>query len=127
MSFEKEKVKISIEPFYLTSDSDPRNNLYSFEYNVKIENFADEEIQLLERYLLLKSGEMIISETVGMGIDGKFPVLQRGDAFEYTSEAQIKDPFGSMRSIYTFRSKSGEYFVIEIPHFPLYSQDLVVN
>ena len=62
MSFEKEKVKISIEPFYLTSDSDPRNNLYSFEYNVKIENFADEEIQLLERYLLLISFDAKISK-----------------------------------------------------------------
>lgn len=127
MTFEKEKVKISIEPFYLVSDSDPTNNLYSFEYNVKIENFSNEEIQLLERYLLLKSGEAVLSETIGMGVDGKLPVLKKGDSFEYISEAKIKDPFGSLKSIYTFRSKGGEYFLIEIPHFPLYAKEMVVN
>ena len=114
-------IKISVRTEYLKSNSDPRRKVFAFSYTVRIENMGDDKIQLLERHWVISSGGEQVAEVVGPGAIGEQPVLDEGDAFEYTSGAVIQDPTGSMEGSYVFRSEDGNYFEVPVPLCDLYT------
>ena len=54
------------------------------------------------------------------GVVGEQPVLDPGEAFEYTSGTPLETPTGFMRGAYQMvLTGSGEAFEVAIPHFSL--------
>ena len=112
-------IRITVLPEHIESNSDPRNDIYSFTYTITVENLSDKTVQLLERHWIIMSAGVQIAEVVGPGVIGSQPVLEPGHIFEYSSGAVIHDPVGSMHGSYTFKSEDGSYFQVTIPRFNL--------
>jgi ApaG protein len=56
----------------------------------------------------------------GEGVVGQQPLLEPGEAFEYTSGTPLDTPSGFMAGVYHMvATESGEAFDIEIPAFSL--------
>ena len=55
----------------------------------------------------------------GPGVVGKQPVLQPGDAFQYTSGVPLSTPSGFMEGEYQMVLESGDAFEAAIPAFSL--------
>ena len=58
-------------------------------------------------------------EVRGPGVVGEQPVIEPGEAYEYTSGCPLPTPFGSMRGSYQMVSRSGVRFDAEIAEFEL--------
>lgn len=115
-----EGIKVTVHPEHIEDGSDPSDSVFAFSYTIKIENQSSEPVQLLERHWIIISAGKHFAEVVGPGVVGLQPVLQAGEAFEYSSSAVIEDPIGSMHGSYTFRTNGGRYFPVEIPKFDLF-------
>ena len=112
-------IRISVVPEPLEEQCDPGSNIYTFAYNITIENLGEEAAQLVERHWKIYSAEQQIAEVVGPGVVGVQPRLSPGEAFHYQSSAVIHDPIGAMQGSYTFRTDAGEFFEVSIPLFDL--------
>lgn len=113
-------IRVSVQPEHLEENSSPTDDIFAFSYTVRIENLTLHPVQLLERHWLIFSGGNRLAEVVGPGVVGEQPLLEVGEAFEYTSTTIIQDPIGLMKGSYTFRAEPGEYFVVEVPPFDLH-------
>ena len=66
-----------------------------------------------------------VQEVRGPGVVGEQPVLQPGNAYQYTSGAALRTPSGIMTGKYEMTTPQGERFPIDIPTFSLDSPDQV--
>ena len=112
-------IRISVVPEPVEDQSDPLSSVYTFAYNITIENVGGAAAQLLERHWMIYSGEQQIAEVVGPGVIGQQPRIPPGEAFHYQSSAVIQDPIGAMLGTYTFRTDDGDIFEVSIPKFDL--------
>lgn len=76
-------------------------------------------MQLVSRHWMITNSRGDLTEVKGAGVVGEQPVLEPGEAFEYTSGAPLNTPSGMMGGAYQMKSESGEVFDIEIPTFSL--------
>jgi ApaG protein len=60
-----------------------------------------------------------VEEVRGPGVVGEQPVIEPGDAYEYTSGCPLPTPFGSMHGSYQLSNRAGATFDIEIARFEL--------
>ena len=60
-----------------------------------------------------------LSALNGEGVVGEQPILEPGEAFEYTSGAPLTTSSGFMTGSYRMRVMDGAYFDVEIPAFSL--------
>lgn len=118
-SLETDGIRITVFPEHLEDSSDPNDSIFAFTYTIIIENISPIEVQLLERHWRISSGGFHLAELVGPGVLGEQPVIQAGEAFEYTSSTVIQDPEGRMEGSYTFRTSIGQYIEVPIPAFDL--------
>ncbi len=112
-------VRVTVRPAFLSEQSSPSESHYVWAYHVTIENQGEETVQLLNRcwYITNANGE---TRTVkGPGVVGEQPVLESGEAFEYTSGAPLRTPSGFMRGSYEMATSDGGRFDAEIPAFSL--------
>ncbi len=114
------QVRVTVSPAHIEDGSDPDNKIFAFSYTIKIENFSQEKVQLIERHWIVNSGSMPIAEVVGPGVVGEQPMIGSGESYTYSSGAVIHDPIGSMYGSYTFRSETGKFFDVTIPKFDLH-------
>lgn len=112
-------ITVCVEPTPILEESKPTESVFAFAYHIQIENHSDSTVQLLERHWIIESADTQIGEVTGPGVVGVQPILEPGQAFEYSSSAVIRDPVGSMRGNYIFSRKSGGFFVVQIPRFRL--------
>lgn len=112
-------ITVSVEPTYLEDQSAPDESHYVWKYRVRIENHGEEVVQLRNRYWRITDSMGRSQEVRGPGVIGEQPVLQPGQAFEYTSGTPLKTPSGIMVGTYEMQNQSGEYFDIAIPAFSL--------
>lgn len=103
----------------MEDQSNPLEGVFAFAYTIRIENFSDTTVQLLERHWLIESADEQIGEVVGPGVVGVQPILEPGQHFEYTSSTVIRDPVGAMKGTYIFSRKDGGFFTVQIPRFSL--------
>lgn len=113
------EIRVSVVPTFLEENSNISNDVYSFAYQITIENLGKETVQLLERHWTIFSNDQQIAEVVGPGVVGLQPVIEGGKRFEYTSGAVIHDTMGYMEGSYTFRGEGGQFFQVSIPRFEL--------
>ena len=108
-----------VQPQYLPDQSDPNRDRYAFAYTVTISNRGDTAAQLIARHWIIVDGRGHTEEVKGLGVVGQQPLLQPGEAFQYTSGAVLRTPLGSMRGSYFCVADDGTRFEADIPAFAL--------
>ncbi len=86
---------------------------------MKIENVGDHTVQLINRHWRITDAHGRMQEVRGAGVVGEQPVLEPGEAFEYTSGTPLATPSGIMVGSYEMESVGGERFDVDVPAFSL--------
>jgi ApaG protein len=113
-------VTVTVRSFYLADQSKPEEGQYAWAYRIRIANGGAETVQLLRRTWVITDARGRTQRVEGAGVVGEQPVLEPGEAFEYTSGTPLGTPSGFMTGTYHMvRSASGEAFDVTIPSFSL--------
>jgi ApaG protein len=110
---------VSVIPQYLPEQSDPDRRVYAYSYTVTVINTGRVAAQLIARHWIITDGDGRVEEVRGLGVVGQQPFLKPGEAFEYTSWAQLATPNGSMRGSYFCVAEDGTPFEALIPELAL--------
>jgi len=112
-------IRIRVQSRYIPERSEPEQSQWLFAYHVQIINEGAETAQLVSRHWIITDANGKIEEVKGPGVIGKQPVLQPGDAFEYTSFCPLPTSFGTMHGTYQMVTPGGTRFDAEIAPFSL--------
>src|SRR5574343_1133519 len=104
-----------VQPEFMPDASDPAQPLYAFKYTVTVRNTGDVAAQLIVRHWVITDATGRTEEVRGLAVVGHQPLLQPGEAFRYSSWAQIATPQGTMRGRYLCVSEDAEVFYADIP------------
>jgi ApaG protein len=80
-----EGVRIEVESTYDADRSAPHERYFFFSYRVRISNLGDRRVQLMSRRWVITDADGQEELVEGHGVVGQQPVLEPGQAFEYTS------------------------------------------
>jgi ApaG protein len=114
-----EGIRVAVRVRYSEEHSDAQNGQWFFLYTIRISNEADETVQLLTRHWTIVDGTGHVEDVQGPGVVGETPVINPGEAFEYTSGCPLTTPFGSMTGSYEMTRGDGIRFEVEVPIFEL--------
>lgn len=112
-------INVEVTSQYSAEHSAPAQSQWFFLYTIRITNESNLTVQLLSRHWLITDGTGKVEEVEGPGVVGEQPVLEPGDAFEYTSGCPLPTPFGSMRGTYLMESEDDTRFEAEVAAFDL--------
>ena len=112
-------VCVEVEAVYSPEHSNPEQSEWFFLYTIRITNQADQTVQLLNRHWIITDGTGKQQEVRGDGVVGEQPVLEPGEAFEYTSGCPLATPFGSMEGSYGFVAEDRSSFAARVARFEL--------
>ena len=113
-------IRVSVRSFYLEDQSRPEEGRFVWGYRVKIENNGRLPVQLLKRTWRITDGRGRTQYVHGAGVVGEQPLLEPGEAFEYTSGTPLDTPSGFVVGAYHMViPSSGENFDVAIPAFSL--------
>lgn len=115
----KYQFHIEVEPNFLPEQSEPQRGLYGFAYTITVHNAGDVPAQLIARHWIITDARGHVEEVKGLGVVGQQPLLQPGEAFQYTSGCRLRTPSGTMHGTYFCVAEDGERFDAEIPMFVL--------
>jgi ApaG protein len=115
----KYEFSVSVKPQFVPEHSDPDEHKFLFAYTVTIRNTGEVAAQLISRHWIITDSNNKIEEVQGLGVVGEQPLLQPGEAFQYTSGCPIETPVGSMRGSYQCVAADGTRFEAAIPEFVL--------
>jgi ApaG protein len=110
---------VQVKPRYLADQSDPAQNLYFFAYSITIRNTGKIAAQLISRTWNVNDAQGHNEKVKGLGVVGHQPLLQPGEAFEYTSGTRLRTPTGTMHGSYFCVAEDGEKFDVDVPMFVL--------
>lgn len=110
---------VTVETMFIAEQSDIGQNRYAFEYHIKITNTGNIAAQLISRHWIITEANGAIQEVQGLGVVGAQPLLQPGEAFEYSSGTLISMPMGEMRGTYQMVAEDGKRFDAIIGTFAL--------
>jgi ApaG protein len=114
-------IRITVEPYFLDSESNPAKSRYMWAYTVEVANLAHQPVQLISRYWRIIDGNGQLEEVRGDGVVGEQPVIEPNTAFTYTSGCPLKTPDGTMSGSYIMIWEEGKAFEAHIPAFALES------
>ena len=117
------EIEVNVEPSFLPERSSAREGIFFWAYKIVIANKGAETVQLKTRHWIITDSAGQERVVKGDGVVGEQPVLNPGDAFEYTSGVPLPTPSGFMTGSYQMVTEAGEKFDIEIPSFSLDSPD----
>ncbi|HKJ75206.1 MAG TPA: Co2+/Mg2+ efflux protein ApaG [Alphaproteobacteria bacterium] len=112
-------IEVSVEPFYLETESEPQQHRFVWAYRVRIANNGACTVQLKNRYWRITDSLGRTQEVRGVGVVGEQPVLAPGESYEYTSGTPLDTPSGIMVGTYHMETDDGEGFEVDIPAFSL--------
>ena len=115
----KYEFSVSVRPQFVPEHSKPDEEQFLFAYTVTIRNTGEVAAQLISRHWVITDANNKVEEVQGLGVVGEQPLLQPGEAFEYTSGCPIATPVGSMRGSYQCVAEDGTRFEAPIPEFLL--------
>jgi ApaG protein len=119
----KSQIAVHVRPEYLMEQSDPDACLYSFAYTIEIANSGDTSAQLISRHWIITDALGHVEEVKGLGVVGQQPLLQPGQAFEYTSGCRLRTATGTMRGSFHFVTEEGTPFEVPVERFYLDASD----
>src|SRR5262245_4420667 len=114
-----EGIRVTVEAVYLEDRSSPEDDSYAFAYVVAIANEGGARVQLMRRHWRITDGNGEVREVEGPGVVGEQPVLDGGQAHQYTSGAVLTTPVGTMEGTYEMHEPGGRIFRAVIPRFAL--------
>ncbi len=106
-------------PQYLSEQSAPEDAVFAFAYTVTITNTGQIAAQLISRHWVIENELGQTEEVKGLGVVGHQPLLQPGEAFEYTSGTRLATPTGRMKGSFFCVADDGERFECPVPPFEL--------
>ncbi|MGA3187603.1 MAG: Co2+/Mg2+ efflux protein ApaG [Bryobacteraceae bacterium] len=118
-------IRVEVMSQYSPENSRPQQDVWVFEYTVRITNQGTETVQLLSRHWIITDGLDHVEEVKGPGVIGEQPILAPGESFKYSSWCPLKTPTGTMRGTYQMTSAGGTEFDIEIAPFALKARYMV--
>ena len=110
---------VQVKPRYLPEQSDPENGLYFFAYTITVRNTGKVAAQLISRTWNVNDADGHHEKVKGLGVVGRQPLLQPGEAFEYTSGTRLRTPTGTMHGSFFCVAEDGEKFDVDVPMFVL--------
>lgn len=116
---ETEGIRVVVKASYWPERSAPEAGQWAFKYAIEIRNQGSRTATLRARHWVITDANGRVEEVRGEGVVGKQPRLEPGDAFEYTSWAMIKTPFGLMHGEYVMERSDGSRFEAKIGEFAL--------
>jgi len=112
-------VHVRVRSRYLPQRSDPDGGEWFFVYTVRITNRGEDTVQLVTRHWVIRDGLGREQHVRGPGVVGAQPVLETGQAFEYTSFCPLPTSSGSMHGTFQMVTTDGAAFDAEIAPFAL--------
>jgi len=112
-------IRVEVMCRYIPEQSRPQEDVWAFQYTVRITNQGQETVQLISRHWIITDALEHVEEVQGPGVVGEQPVLAPGDSFQYSSWCPLKTPVGMMHGAYQMIAGSGEQFDAEIAPFAL--------
>jgi ApaG protein len=100
-------VRVQVRAVYVPERSRPDDQQYFFAYRVRISNVGSDVVQLVTRHWIITNADGKTEEVKGPGVIGETPVLEPGDAFEYSSACPLDTPVGAMHGSYQMVYKEG--------------------
>jgi len=76
-------------------------------------------VQLVSRHWIITDAVGSVEHVRGLGVVGEQPVLEPGEAFEYSSGCPLTTPSGEMCGTYQMVTGEGDSFDVEIARFQL--------
>ncbi len=111
--------EVRVKPRYIADQSSPADGLYFFTYTITIRNTGQVAAQLISRTWNVNDANGHTEKVKGLGVVGHQPLLQPGEAFEYTSGTRLRTPTGTMHGSYFCVADDGEKFDVDVPMFVL--------
>ena len=115
----KYQFSVEVEPRFLPDQSEPARGLFGFAYTITVHNTGEVAAQLISRHWIINDAQGRAEEVKGLGVVGQQPLLQPGEAFQYTSGCRLRTPSGTMHGSYFCVAEDGERFEAAIPLFVL--------
>ncbi len=115
----KYQFQVDVVTRFLMAQSAPEQGLYVFAYTIKITNSGEVAAQLVSRTWNVNDANGHTEKIKGLGVVGQQPLLQPGQAFEYTSGTRLMTPTGTMHGSFFCVAEDGEKFDVDIPMFVL--------
>ena len=115
----KYEFSIEVESSFLPEHSDPEQGHFAFSYTITVHNTGDVAAQLVSRHWVVEDAQGQMEEIKGLGVVGHQPLLEPGEAFQYTSGCHLETPGGPMRGSYFCVAEDGTRFEVPIPPFEL--------
>lgn len=116
-------VQIDVLPQYVSQQSNPLQDVFSFAYTVTVTNTGRVPVQLISRHWVIQDERGHSEEVKGLGVVGQQPLLRPGESFQYTSGCRLRAPSGTMHGSYFFVAEDGHRFEAAIQTFVLESSD----
>jgi ApaG protein len=113
------KLQVSVKPRYLPDQSSPGQGLYFFAYTITIRNTGQVAVQLISRTWNVNDAQGHTEKVKGLGVVGQQPLLQPGEAFEYSSGTRLRTATGTMHGSFFCVAEDGEKFDVDVPMFVL--------
>ncbi len=114
-----EGIRVTVQPWYAVSESDPAAGRYVHPYRVRIENVSRYPARLMSRHWRIADGDGSVTEVRGEGVVGQQPTIPAAGVFEYQSMCVLATPGGTMEGEYQFVRIDGTAFGVAIPRFVL--------
>jgi ApaG protein len=118
-------ILVTVRCQYIPEKSSTSARQFAFAYTVNNANRGTVTAQLVSRHWIITDSEGDVQEVRGEGVVGAQPVLQPGQAFEYTSWCMIATPAGTMRGSYQMVTADGDRFDAEVAPFRLAQASLL--
>lgn len=112
-------VSVSVTPQFLEDQSDPDEDTFVWAYTIVIANESERQVQLMSRHWIITDARGHVEHVRGPGVVGEQPILDPGDAFEYTSGCPLRTPSGFMQGTYQMVDDAGASFDVRVPAFSL--------
>lgn len=113
------EIVVSVEPSYLPAESEPDEHRYVWSYRVVIANHGRHAVQLMTRFWEITDANGLRRTVTGPGVVGQQPIIEPGEAFEYTSGCPLSTPSGIMSGSYRMVDDRGTTLEVVIPAFSL--------
>jgi ApaG protein len=120
-----DSIRVEVMSQYSPENSRPLQDVWVFEYTVRITNLGTDSVQLVSRHWIITDALDHVEEVKGPGVIGEQPVLAPGTSFKYSSWCPLKTPTGMMRGTYQMVRNGGAEFDIEIAPFALKARYMV--
>ena len=112
-------VQVRVRSRFLPERSDPTGGEWFFIYTVRITNVGEEVVQLVSRHWMITDAQDRTQHVRGPGVVGAQPLLEPGQAFEYTSFCPLPTSSGEMRGTFQMTTKEGATFDAVVAPFAL--------